>query len=213
MLPELSVWKQTLSARRIAGPMLLFLALLAVLLVNLSPDERTLGSGIKAVYVHVSLTWSGMAGFSLAALLGVATLLGRTPFWDRWRQTVGWVALVYYGAGLASSAIASQVNWGAVFWAEPRMVTSLNVLAAALIVQTANLFFPWQWLRALLSILLPFFVVWANASTSLVLHPENAIGSSDATAIQLTFAGMFLLVFLSELIVVWYWGERRGISG
>jgi hypothetical protein len=177
--------------------------LLALLVVWLSPAEKTLGNGIKAVYVHVSLTWAGLAGFVTAALLALAQLLTGRQELASWRVTVGWVAFGFYLAGVTASAIASQVNWGAVFWQEPRMVTSLNVLAVALIVQIGNFFFPWWRLRAGLSLLLPFFIFWANFSAPLVLHPANPIRSSDATSIRLTFLVMFLLVATAEGLLVW----------
>lgn len=192
-----------IESKTIAKRALGLILLLALLLLWLSPAERTLGNGIKAVYVHVSLTWAGLAGFVAAALLGLAQLVARRPRWDSWRVTVGWVAFGFYLAGVAASALASQVNWGAVFWQEPRMVTSLNVLAAALIVQMGNFFFPWWWLRAALSLLLPGFVLWVNFTTPLVLHPRDPIGSSEATGIQLTFLAMFVLMALAEGVLVW----------
>ncbi len=203
MIEETAQWRGSLNTKAVAGGALITIGILAVLLVWLGPAERTLGNGIKAVYVHVSLTWAGLAGFVAAALLGLVQLVARRPRWDSWRVTVGWVAFGFYLAGVAMSAVASQVNWGAVFWQEPRMVTSLNVLAAALIVQMGNFFFPWWSLRATLSLLLPGFILWANFTTPLVLHPRDPISTSEATGIQLTFLAMFVLMALAEGVLVW----------
>ncbi len=200
---ETAVSRNEINYTTLAKSALGVIFLLALLIVWLGPAERTLGNGIKAVYVHVSLTWAGLAGFVAAALLGLVQLFTRRPRLDSWRVTVGWVAFGFYLAGVGMSALASQVNWGAVFWQEPRMVTSLNVLAAALIVQMGNFFFPWWWLRAVLSVLLPGFVFWANFTTPLVLHPGDPIGSSEATGIQLTFLAMFVLMALAEGVLVW----------
>ncbi|MCA9973365.1 MAG: hypothetical protein KC425_24265, partial [Anaerolineales bacterium] len=154
-------------------------------------------------------TYTGMAGFGVAGLLGLGELLLRRP-WGAPRRLIGWVAFGFYLSGVATSALASQVNWGAVFWQEPRMVTSLNILAVALLVQLAALF-PWGWLPALLSVLLPPAIVWANRSARLVLHPPNAIRDSDATGIQLAFLGMFVLCFLAAAVITWYaLVSRRG---
>ena len=88
------------------------------------------------------------------------------------------------------------------------MVTSLNVLAVALLVQTAALFIPSLRLRGLLSIALPAFIVWSNVNAPLVLHPGSAVRDSAAPSIQLTFLGMFLLAVTAEGILVWLAGQR-----
>jgi len=200
---EVIQWRSPVNAKALAKGALVTIGILAVLLVWLGPDEKTLGSGIKAVYVHVSLTWSGLFGFVAAGLIGLAQLVTHRQNLEGWRRTAGWVAFGFYVAGVAASALASQMNWGAVFWQEPRMVTSLNVLAAALIVQLGQGYLPWWRLRAALSVLLPVFIFWANLSAPLVLHPDNAVRNSTATGIQLTFLGMMALVTLAEGIVVW----------
>lgn len=207
MLQENSFPRRSLAAIPTAAAALCCVIGLAALLVWLGPDEKTLGSGIKAVYVHVSLTWAGLIGYVVAGLLGVATL--RWQQVDSWRQTVGWVAFGFYLGGVAVSVLASKINWGAVFWQEPRMVTSLNMLAAALLLLTANLFVPWRWLRGLLSALLPVIIFWSNLRAPLVLHPGNAVRSSTAAGIQLTFLGMLALALAAEGILVWMAQQRR----
>ncbi|MCB8920572.1 MAG: hypothetical protein H6662_03220 [Ardenticatenaceae bacterium] len=199
---EAAQWRSPVNTNVLAGGALVTIGILAVLLVWLGPDEKTLGSGIKAVYVHVSLTWAGLLGFVTAALIGLAQLITRGQSLNGWRRTVGWVAFGFYVAGVAASALASQLNWGAVFWQEPRMVTSLNMLAVALIVQVAQSYFPRWWLQAALSVLLPVLIFWANLSAPLVLHPDNAVRNSTATGIQLTFLGMMALMAAAEGIVV-----------
>ena len=206
MLQENSFPRRFVAAVPTAVIALCCVLVLAALLVWLGPDEKTLGSGIKAVYVHVSLTWAGLIGYVAAGLLGLAALAWQRA--DSWRQTVGWVAFGFYVSGVAVSALASKINWGAVFWQEPRMVTSLNMLAVALLLLTANLFVPWRWLRGLLSASLPVIIIWSNLRAPLVLHPDNAVRASTATGIQLTFMGMLLLMLLAESILVWM-AQRR----
>ena len=36
----------------------------AAALVIFAPDEKTLGTGIKYVYIHVAMTWTGMTGLA-----------------------------------------------------------------------------------------------------------------------------------------------------
>ncbi len=208
MYHQNSLQERPLASRQRAVLLLSLILVLGTLLVWLGPNEKTLGNGIKAVYVHVALTWAGMVGFGVAGLLGIAVLFRPQPRVDRWRVATGWVAFGFYLGGLVISALASQINWGALFWQEPRMATSLNVLAVALLFQAANLVIPWRRVTALLTVLLPIFVVWINGRTELVLHPGNAVRASTAPAIQLTFLAMFVLVLLAESVLVW-WTQQK----
>ena len=71
---------------------------LAALLLWLAPAEQTLGSGITSVYVHVALTWTGMTGLIIAAVLGLAPIIHISSWrvdgavavavrWAKWRAT------------------------------------------------------------------------------------------------------------------------------
>ncbi len=174
-----------------------------IFLLYLSPQEATLGTGIRTVYVHVALTWTGMVGFVLAGLLGLAVLATANEKLARWMQTLGWIAFGFYVAGVAMSAIASKVNWGGVFWQEPRMMAAVNSMAVAAILLSVNLWVPWVRLRGLLQAAVPAIVAWITYSAPLVLHPRNPIFSSEATNIQLTFVFMFLLVASIGGWIVW----------
>ncbi|MCB8987983.1 MAG: hypothetical protein H6661_09585 [Ardenticatenaceae bacterium] len=175
----------------------------AVFLLILAPEESTLGQGIKTVYVHVALTWTGMAGFVIAGLLGLAVLATASRRMAAWMQTLGWVAFGFYAAGIAMSALASKVNWGNVFWQEPRMMAAFNGLAVAVIILAANIWIPWLRLRGALQALLPVIIFWLTYSAPLLLHPRNPIFTSDSPGIKLAFGGMFLLMVGLAAWVVW----------
>lgn len=181
--------------RRRPLPWLLLGGLLTAILflLYLAPEEATLGTGIRTVYVHVALTWTGLAGLVLAGLLGLAVLVSANEKVVRWMHTLGWVAFGFYGAGIVMSAIASYVNWGNVFWREPRMAAAFNSLAVATIIFILNLWLPSLRVRGFLQAAIPVILFWFIYRAPLVLHPDNPIRSSEATGIQLTFAGFFLL--------------------
>ena len=110
--------------------------------------------------------------------------------------------------GVGMSALASRVNWGAVFWDEPRMRISLNMLAVALLALSANLVLPWPRLRGLVNLLLPVVIVWANRTAPLVLHPANAVGDTTSMLIRLTFAATLALAVFALGVVVWLVGRK-----
>jgi hypothetical protein len=183
--------------------------IIGALVVWLAPEEQTLGQGIKSVYVHVALIWVGMAGLALAGLLGLTVIVWASEKISSWMQIIGWVGLAFYAAGLAMSALASKVNWGNIFWQEPRMRAALSMLAAALIVQIVASWVPWLRLRGLLSSGLIVLLAWSTLSAPLVLHPDNPVATSSSLAIQMTFLGLSLLCGLAAAWFVWYWRLRN----
>ena len=121
------------------------LIILEGLLVWFSPAERTLGNGIKAVYIHVSLTWAGMVGFTMAGILGLWNIfmtnenihkwmcLMRTSNENihKWMSALSWVALGSYAVGFAVSLFAAKINWGSFFCSEPRVISAFQFLILA----------------------------------------------------------------------------------
>lgn len=188
--------------------------LLASLLLWFAPLERTLGAGIKIVYIHVALIWTGMTGLALLGILGLGILLTAQQKLQAWTQTIGWVALGFFAAGIGISTIAAKVNWGAVFWQEPRTVAMLQVLAVGIIVQVANSWPIWPRLKGLFSVLVVAFLSWSLLNTPLVLHPRNPARTSPSLGIQLSFFGLFLLSCLAASWLVLYFQQPDAtISG
>ncbi len=201
-----------INAKKPSWLILGFIVLATALLVLFAPEERTLGQGIKVVYIHVASIWAGMFGLFVAGIFGIGVLFSADENLQTWMHTIGWVALGSFTAGLALSMVAAKINWGAVFWNEPRMVASLQFLAVALFVQVVNSWVPWYRLRGLLSTLLATFLMWSTLGPPLVLHPGSPIRESSSLAIQLTFLGMFLLCCMAVFWFVWYIRKNKTIS-
>jgi hypothetical protein len=188
---------------------LIAIAVLAAVLLWLAPAEQTLGSGITSVYVHVALTWTGMTGLVIAAGLGLIAAIAGRPTWQAWAYTTGWVGLGTFAAGLIMSALAAGINWGNIFWQEPRFNSALQVLAVGLIVQIVNgLAFDYR-LRAILQVLPAGALIWLTLATPLVLHPANAARNSPSAAIRFTFFGLYVLCCLAGAWIVLAIGRRR----
>jgi len=179
-----------------------FLAVAIALLLWLAPAEKTLGTGMRSVYLHVGLIWTGIAGFGISGLLGLWVLVRNDARLDGWAQTVAWVACGFFAAGFLSSMLASKINWGGVFLDEPRNRSALMVLCVALIVQIWGSWPVWPRLKGLFRMALVVIFAWSNLTTPLVLHPQNPIRTSTSTAIQNSFLGIFLLFSLAALLLV-----------
>lgn len=176
-------------------------------LLFLAPEEATLGTGIRSVYIHVALIWTGMAGFVLAGLFGLVVLVLSNEKLARLMQTLGLVAFGFYLAGVAMSAIASADNWGGVFWQEPRMLAAFNSLAIAAILLVAISLAPWPRVRGGIQAAIPIVIAWITYNAPLVLHPGNPIFSSESTTIQLAFVSFFVLFAAIAAWIVWRLGK------
>ena len=194
------------------GVILLSILSTVLFVLLLAPPEATLGEGIRTVYLHVGLIWTGMAGFVAAAFIGALILWRPLPNWLSWLETVSWVAFGFYTAGVLMSMVASWDNWGAVFMQEPRMSAAVNSLAVAIIVLIISSWSPWPRVRGGLQILLLIVIFWLTYSAPKILHPSNPIWSSDSLGIQLAFLSLFLLFAGAASYLAWHLYHRRRIS-
>ena len=60
---------------------LALIVFLQITILILSPAERTLGNGIKPVYLHVSLTWTGMVFFLISAIFGIVVFFSESNWY------------------------------------------------------------------------------------------------------------------------------------
>ena len=176
--------------------------LLGALVLLMAPEEQSLGTGIKSVYVHVALTWTAMLGLVVAGILGAASSILAKDTWQKLSRTITWISLALFAAGLLMSMIAAGINWGGVFWREPRTSAAIQILVAGLVVQIANSF-PFNYrLKGLLSLFLVVFMFWAILSIPDVLHPGDAARTSPP-AIRVTFYSLFALCTILAIWITW----------
>lgn len=178
------------------------IVLVAAILVWFAPAERTLGRGIKAVYIHVTLIWAGMLGFLVAGILGLVLAFVPKSSLLSWKRNISWVAFIWFAVGFLMSLLAARINWGAVYWDEPRLISSFQFLVVALFIQIGNRYLRGHRFRGLLTAFLAFFMMWWILGTPQVLHPGSPIRESNSLAIQLTFLGLFVLNCTAATLVV-----------
>ena len=174
-----------------AGFVPLALVALGALVVWIAPAERTLGEGIRWVYVHVALVWAGTLALGIAAAGGLVVLAsGRPAGWVRaaWHAGLGAFAL-----GIAFSMAAAYVNWGAVFLAEPRMAASLRFLAIAVILAVVGTWLVGPRSTGALAAMTFALLFWEVGRAELVMHPHDPVRTATSTAIQSTFAVCFTI--------------------
>ena len=98
--------------------------------------------------------------------------------------------------------MAAIVNWGGVFWQEPRNVAMFKVVAVTLIIQIVTGWPLSVRLKGALYTLPAAFLIWSVLLTPLVLHPQNPAQTSPSLAIRASFFGLFALAALAAAWLV-----------
>ncbi len=184
-------------------PWLLFgLTLAAIALVTaFAPLEKTLGERIRLVYLHGAWVWAGKISFACAALAGLAALAFRTRKWADWSLALGRAGLVIWLTYLPMSLVVQQVNWGGIFWDEPRWRIPLAFGVAALLIQAALWLFNQPFIASAVNLVFGVALWWMLGGIENILHPDSPIFQSGSARIQVFFVLLLLLaLFLAGQI-------------
>jgi hypothetical protein len=181
---------------------------LAAALVGVAPEERTLGAGIKSVYVHVALTLAGVTGLILAGALGLFGLFSSRGRLHAWMLAIGRVGLLFFAAGVAVSLWAARINWGGVTLEEPLLRASLILLGVAWIAQLTMLLFRHARWHAALSLLPASGLAALVFRAPRVMHPPAAVLPSAPEHILLTFVGLTVLFLVAGAQLSWHLSRR-----
>jgi heme exporter protein C len=90
-----------------------------------APEEQTMGSPQRIVYIHVSVAWFGLIGYLLAAVSSFMYLLRRNIAWDDWAQAAAEVGWVCASLTLATGSLWAHEAWNTWWTWDPRLTTSL----------------------------------------------------------------------------------------
>jgi heme exporter protein C len=116
-------WKQVM-----VGALVFSLLAGAILMVFLyAPTEATMGHAQRILYLHVSVTWCGLAACLAMGACSAAYVLRRNLVWDYWSQASTEVACLCFTITLASGSLWAHEAWG-VWWTWEARLTSALVL-------------------------------------------------------------------------------------
>jgi hypothetical protein len=171
---------------------LAFLILFTVLI----PPERTLGSNLGVVMLHGAWVWAGLITFSLAAVSGLAGLISRREKWHAWSRVLGWTGLAFWLTYLPMSVVVQQMNWGGIFWDEPRFRIPLAFGIVAVLLQGGLRLVNRRVLTSSGNLVFGAALVWQLQGAQNVLHPDSPVFTSDSTSIKLFFTILVVLALL-----------------
>ncbi len=182
--------------------LIVFLLLALILTLYFSPEEKTLGSLVKLVYLHAGLAFSALLFFLFVLVFSVLPLIVKNRL--VFLKSLSFTALALWLAYLLSSLLVAYLAWGNVNWSEPRLRIAWEIVfLASLFFYLAFLFeekgktpFYFYLLFGLVPLLL-----WLTRYS--VLHPNNPVGRSPSLTIKI-FSYLINLEVFSLGVVSFY---------
>lgn len=161
----------------------------------MAPPERDLGNVIKLVYLHVAITWVGLAMFSLAGILGAAHLVSKKDQMGQVAGSVERTGIFFWMAHYSLGFVIMQLAWGGPRWDEPLIWFATAVMVGSVTVYVISLLS--DDLRVSSAANLAFAgVLWFMLLRSgRIFHPGNAITASDEIIVKLIPGALTLLLF------------------
>jgi hypothetical protein len=184
-----------------------FLTVLAIILLALfGPEEQSLGSNVRIVYLHGAWVLTAEAAFAFAALAGLLGLAARRNSFHAWSAALGRAGIVFWVTYLPLSLYAMQANWNGLFLAEPRFRLALTFAVTGVLLQAGLWVINQKWLTSLAN--LAFFVVLrvVFATAQDIMHPPpSPIFNSGNYVIMIFFITLNLLAWLAAyFLTCWF---------
>jgi len=198
------------------SPLLFFFGVLVVIVIAtfLGPEEQSLGSNVRIVYLHGAWVLTAEIAFMAAAIAGALGLLGsyvtvlsaRKTSFLRWSAALGRAGIVFWVSYLPLSLWAMESNWNGLFLAEPRFRLAVTFAVVGVLMQTGLWVIGNGLLTAAANIayIIVLRVIFATAAN--IMHPPpSPIFNSGNYAIIGFFVGLNLLTWLAAYFLARWW--------
>ena len=186
---------------KLKTPLNLFFAtvIVIVLLALFGPEERSLGSNVRIVYLHGAWVMTAELAFIAAGIAGSIGLISRRKVFHHWSSALGRTGMIFWVTYLPLSLWAMQSNWNGLFLAEPRFRLALIFAVTGVLLQLGLWLINTNWLTSLANIIfiISLRVIFATAEN--VMHPPpSPIFSSGNTIIIVFFLALILLTLVAS---------------
>ena len=173
--------------------------LIAIILIAL-PNEKTLGSIIKIIYVHVALVQASLLAFASAGILGLVNLFKNNDRLFKWGAALQKTALLFWLLYYGTSMIATYLSWGVwIEWNEPRVQIAIRVIAAAVIFLVLSIWINKRKFTDIINIIMAIIVIYSTKSAMNIRHPVSPIGDSESVFYR---AALLAIFFLTLVILI-----------
>jgi len=176
-----------------------FITVVVIALITLlGPEEKSLGSNVRIVYLHGAWVLTAEIAFFAAALAGLSGLILRKDMFHTWSAALGRTGIIFWLTYLPLSLFAMQSNWNGLFLAEPRFRLAMMFAVTGTLLQIGLWIFNTAWLTSLANIIyiVVLRVVFSTAEN--IMHPPpSPIFNSGNYLIIGFFVGLNVMAWLA----------------
>ena len=169
-----------------------------VLLTLFSPEEKSLGSNVRIVYLHGAWVLAAEVAFIAAAVAGLLGLVLQRDIFHAWSAALGRTGIVFWLTYLPLSLFAMQANWNGLFLAEPRFRIAMIFAVTGILLQIGLWLFNISWLTSLANILYIIALRVVLSTAQNVMHPPpSPIFNSGLWNVIIFFVMLNLLAWVA----------------
>ena len=186
---------------KLKSPLTRFLLTLIVtaLLALFGPEERSLGSNVRIVYLHGAWVLAAELAFVAAALAGLIALITKREIFHTWSAALGRTSIFFWVTYLPLSLWAMQSNWNGLFLSEPRFRLAVIFAVTGILLQLGLWMLNTNWLTSLVNILFIVVLRVIFSTADNVMHPPpSPIFQSGNYAIISFFLALIVLTLLAS---------------
>ena len=188
---------------KIKSPLTLLVGTVIViaLLALFGPEEQSLGSNVRIVYLHGAWVLSAELAFVLAGIAGLVALIFKKDLFHNWSAALGRTGIVFWVTYLPLSLWAMQANWNGLFLAEPRFRLAMIFAVTGVLLQLGLWLMDMDWVTSLANVIyvIALRVIFATASNVLHPPPSPIFNSGNYTII-----GFFVALILLSLLAAYF---------
>lgn len=188
---------------KIKTSLIFFIATVIViaLLALFGPEEKSLGSNVRIVYLHGAWVLSAELAFVAAALAGVIALITKRDIFHQWSAALGRTGIFFWLTYLPLSLWAMDSNWNGLFLAEPRFRLAMIFAVTGVLLQVGLWLINTNWITSVANILFIIVLRLTFATADNVMHPPpSPIFNSGNYAI----IGFFLALIAFTLLAAYF---------
>ncbi|HSK65424.1 MAG TPA: hypothetical protein VK888_00735 [Anaerolineales bacterium] len=186
---------------KLKSPLSLFILTLIViaLLALFGPEERSLGSNVRIVYLHGAWVLAAELAFVAAALAGGLALITKRDMFHTWSAALGRSGIFFWVTYLPLSLWAMQSNWNGLFLSEPRFRLALIFAVTGVLLQVGLWIINSSTLTSIANILFIVVLRLIFSTADNVMHPPpSPIFNSGNYAIIGFFVALIALTLLAS---------------
>jgi hypothetical protein len=174
---------------------------LITILALFGPEEQSLGSNVRIVYLHGAWVLTAELVLLMAGLAGLIGLITPRKIFHGWSAALGLAGIFFWVTYLPLSLWAMQSNWNGLFLAEPRFRLALIFAVTGVLLQAGLWLMNTDWITSLANILFIIVLRVIFATADNVMHPPpSPIFNSGNYAI----IGFFVTLILLSLLAAYF---------